>query len=87
MANIQIPASYKVTWIGDNFLINDTGEGSRNRIIMFASEIQLITLASAKTWFMDGTFSIAPAIFSLLYVILILLKSSAVTAIYAFFAK
>ena len=87
MADLQIPANYKVTVIGEDFLIHNTGEGSRNRIIMFASEIQLGNLASAKTWFMDGTFSIAPAIFSLLYVILILLKSSAVTAIYAFFAK
>ena len=54
---------------------------------MFASEIQLRTLASAKTWFMDGTFLMAPSIFSQLYVILIPLGKSAVTAIYAFFAK
>ena len=70
--------------IGDDFLIHDTGEGSRNRIIMYASEIQMRTLASAKTWFMDGTFSMAPAIFSLLYIIRIPLRQSAVTAIYAF---
>ena len=59
---------------GDNFLIHDTGKGSRNRVIMFARKIQLRTLASAKTWFMDGTFFMAPGIFSQLYV----------TAIYAF---
>ena len=54
---------------------------------MFASEIQLITLASAKTWFMDGTFSMAPAFFSQLYFIWIQLGQSAVTVCYAFFAK
>ena len=69
---------------GDNFLIHDTGKGSRNRIIMFASEIQLRTLASAKTWFMDGTFLMAPAIHSQLYLIRIQLGQSAVTASYAF---
>ena len=51
---------------------------------MFASEIQLRTLASANNWFMDGTFSMAPAIFSQLYVIRIQLGQSAVTANYAF---
>ena len=68
-------------------MIHDTGEGSKNRIIMFASAIQLRTLASAKAWFMDGTFSMAPAIFSQLYVVRIPLGQSAVTAIYAFLAK
>ena len=72
LVDLQIPASYKVTSNRDNFLIHDIGEGSRNRIIMFVSEIQLRTLASAKTWFMDGTFSMASAIFSQLYVIQIL---------------
>ena len=69
---------------GDNFLIHDTGKGSRNRIIMFAREIQLRTLTSAKTWLMDGTVLMAPGIFSQLYVIRIPLGKSAVTAIYAF---
>ena len=51
---------------------------------MFAREIQLRTLTSAKTWFMDGTVLMAPGIFSQLYVIRIPLGKSAVTAIYAF---
>ena len=65
-------------------MIHDTGEGSRNRIIMFASEIQLGNLASAKTRFMDGTFLMAPVIFSQFYFIQIQLGQSAVTASYAF---
>ena len=48
LADLQIPTSNKVTWIGNDFFIHDTGEGSRNRITMFASEIQLRTLAIAK---------------------------------------
>ena len=51
---------------------------------MFVSEIQLRTLASEKTWFIDRTFLMAPAIFSQMYVIRISLGQGTVTAIYAF---
>ena len=66
------------------FLIHDSGSDRTNRILVFASEQQLRHLAVADTWFMDGTFSVAPALFTQVYVIRAPLGQSAVTCVYAF---
>jgi hypothetical protein len=66
------------------FLIHDSGTDRPDRILVFSSPEQLRQLALAQTWFMDGTFSTAPKIFTQVYVIRVPLDDSAVTCAYAF---
>ena len=68
----------------EQFLIYDSGPEDVNRIIIFGTELCLRKLADARTWYMDGTFKVAPAIFTQLYVIRVPLADSAISCIYAF---
>lgn len=84
-ADLIIPDEWTTTSSDneENFLIYDNGEGSRNRMLVFASDIALRHLAQSSTWMMDGTFDTAPRIFSQLYVIRAPLGESAISCVYA----
>lgn len=66
------------------FIIHDSGSGHGYRLVVFASPEQLRHLALADTWFMDGTFSVSPRLFTQLYVIRAPMGDSAVSCVYAF---
>lgn len=55
------------TTSGANFLFHDNGPNEKERIIIFATEQALKFLAKCDHWFMDGTVSSAPALFSQVY--------------------
>ncbi|XP_041369007.1 uncharacterized protein LOC121383200 [Gigantopelta aegis] len=69
---------------GDRFLIYDNGVDSSDRMLVFGTDDGLRHLASSESWFMDGTFTVAPLLFTQLYVIRVPLGESAVTCVYAF---
>ena len=69
------------------FLIQDSGADARNRIAVFATEDGLRHLAGSDTWFMDGTFSSAPALFEQIFVIRAHLGESAVICVYSFLPR
>ncbi len=50
-------------------MIADDGVGDQ-RIIIFGRQHFLDVLAQSNTWFIDGTFSIAPRLFSQVYALL-----------------
>lgn len=62
---LEIPDEWTLTGDveGQRFLLYDSGPG-QDRLILFATDSQLRRLAVASTWYMDGTFSRAPAIFT-----------------------
>lgn len=66
------------------FLIHDSKLAQGDRLVVFASSEQLRHLALAETWFMDGTFSVSPRLFTQLYVIRAPMGDSAVSCVYAF---
>ena len=49
---------------GKDFLIHDNGVGAANRVLVFGTEEGLHHLGRSSQWFMDGTFSTAPKLFS-----------------------
>ena len=85
LSDFVLPDEWQTTG-GDNprpFLIHDSGPDSRDRIVVFASQRSLQLLARSHTWFMYGTFSVAPSIFTQLYVIRAPIGTSAVSCVYA----
>ena len=81
LADLVIADNWKVTKDGRPFLIHDSGEGVVNRIVVYATEESLRLLAVARTWFIDGNFSMAPLIFKQLYIIRAPLGNSAITCV------
>ena len=65
------------------FVIHDSGVGARNRIVAFATEDDLRHLANSDTWFIDGNFSSARALFEQLFFVRAHLGESAVGYAYA----
>lgn len=67
----------------ENFLLYDNGPMSDSRVVVFAADQCLEKLASAETWFMDGNFAMAPALFQQLYVVRVPLGETAISVAYA----
>ena len=65
-----IPQEYCVTTLGDRFLLNDSGPGDPNRLIIFATDDGLDVLRTSDHWFADGTFEVSPAVFFQVYPII-----------------
>ncbi|XP_031342271.1 uncharacterized protein LOC116170185 [Photinus pyralis] len=74
LGDLVIPDAYKVYRsegaVEENFLLHDSGRNDNNRILIFGRETWIQYLQSAQTWFVDGTFSIAPRLFAQVYVIM-----------------
>ena len=52
----------------EDFLLYDSGPGARdNRILVFSTQRNLDILQRSSSWAMDGTFDIAPPLFSQIY--------------------
>lgn len=84
-ADLIIPEAWTTTGTEneDRFLIYDNGQESESRMLVFGTDLALQHLAGSTTWMMDGTFDVAPRIFSQLYVIRAPLGESAVSCVYA----
>ena len=65
-------------------MIYDNGVDSFNQMLVFGTDEGLRHLASSTTWFLDGTFNVAPSLFTQLYVIRAPLGDSSVTCVYGF---
>ena len=66
---------------------NKGDEGRSGRILLFASDTGLNLLSSARSWFMDGNFKMAPTGFLQLYVIRVPLGSTAVSVVFCLLEK
>ncbi|KAF0724082.1 MULE domain-containing protein, partial [Aphis craccivora] len=73
LMELEIPEEYKNYEVEpgqfENFLLCDTGPGP-NRILIFGRQRGLEILATSNEWFVDGTFKIAPILFTQVFVIL-----------------
>lgn len=65
----DIPEVLCKTLDNKRFLLYDSGVGSKERFIIFASENSLLLLKKLKVWQSDGTFHVCPRQFYQLYVI------------------
>jgi hypothetical protein len=63
-----INGDYSLTELGERFLLKDI-KNSDERIIIFASNNGLKTLARSQRWHSDGTFRSAPTLFTQNYII------------------
>ena len=60
LSELTIEDEWAQTATGQQFLIHDSGPGSNQRVIVFASSEGIRHLATKGDWFMDGTFDTAP---------------------------
>jgi hypothetical protein len=79
-----LPEEYTTTTNNQQFLQYDNGQNAENIMLVFHSPDNLEILANAQTFFMDGTFYVAPHPCKQLYTIRVPFKDVAVTAVYAF---
>ena len=83
-SELTLDGEWTTTVDGDQLLIYDNGVDSSDRILVFGTDFGLRHLASSDSWYMDGTFDVAPLLFTHLYVIRVSLGESTVTSVYAF---
>jgi hypothetical protein len=83
-ADVRFPEEYTTTTNNQQFLQYDNGQIAENRMLVFYSPDNLQRLANAQTFFMDGTFYVAPHPCKQLYTIRVSFKDVTVTAVYAF---
>ena len=65
LSDVNIDGQWTLTSTGDRFLLAD--DGTEERILIFATEANLIHLAEGSRWYMDGTFYASPGNFFQLY--------------------
>ena len=79
--DLVIPLEYKCTKNGEQFLLYDSGPINQ-RILIFGSEKSVSYLEKFEDWYMDGTFSVTPKLFSQVYTIHAFIGGCAVPALY-----
>ena len=60
---IVIPHALQLTYDGEFFVFADSGFGDCERIIILATENNIVIMKNNKIWYGDGTFSISPDLF------------------------
>jgi len=83
-ASINIPERFKTAKHGINEVIflfhddepQDEEDNSKDRIIIFATDLMLDELSKSDVWMMDGTFKVSPALFFQLYTIHVVVPNS-----------
>lgn len=80
---IQHPYTQSVGEDPTNFLLYDNGPEADERVMVFATENHVQQLASCDKWCMDGTFAVAPLLFTQLYVIQGLVNGVFLPLVYA----
>lgn len=65
----DIPEDFKSTIGKKRFLFMDESRIRRERLLLFASDVQLDLLFNASTIYMDGTFKKSPPQFNQIYII------------------
>ena len=88
LQDLTVEGDYALTDGHERFLMYDNGVHARSRIIVFASDADLRSLASARIFMMDGNFKMAPKQFLQLYVIHVPVgQHSSVPLVYAFMQR
>lgn len=86
LQQLFVPECYRVyvpqPGVEENFLLCDSGPGN-DRILIFGRQSWLHHLVTSDMWFADGTFSIAPSLFSQIYIILVAKHGGVHPTIYA----
>ncbi len=67
-SDFEIPDRYSQTLDGKDFLLFDTSIHNK-RIIVFATDLQLIILFNSSQIFLDGTFDVCPPYFDQVFTI------------------
>ena len=65
----NIPDPFKLTMDGKRFLLLNESRVRCERLLLYASDAQLVILFDSETIYMDGTFSKAPSHFLQIYII------------------
>ena len=68
LQNLVIPDELKKTFLGEDFLLSDSGP-SCSRVLIFGTESTILLLSEASTLFGDETFKVFPSLFYQLYTI------------------
>lgn len=82
LAEIDVPEALRITTRNENFLLYDSGANDRYRILIFGTRANVECLKNNENWFVDGTFSVAPNIFTQLFTIHALINNKVVPLIY-----
>ena len=80
--DLVIPEEFRLTKAGENFVLYDSGP-SAERIVIFGTETNLSILESQTNWFVDGTFSVKPPLFSQVYTIHAAYNGKVIPCIYS----
>ena len=69
LEHLCLPEEYQKTAKNEQFLLHDSGPDSQQRILIFGTQRNLEMLELSRVWLADGTFQIAPSLFTQVYVI------------------
>lgn len=78
-----IPLPYSQTFIGEQFVLYDSGVGDNARMLVFATNQSIQLLSNSADWFGDGTFKVCPEIFFQLYTIHAKINQRVIPCVYA----
>lgn len=67
ISEIVVPIPLTLSYNKEMFVWKDSGYLDHDRIIVFATESNIKLLCTHKSWFVDGTFEVAPLIYKQMF--------------------